>query len=99
MPTTNVALIGRLVALHDKEGAFGPAYQPIYHAMLSWYEKWGCKTHGEVDADMTQPNIYAEQLADALEQGRNFIAEHPGAGFPACLKKFWLTARALTSII
>ncbi len=83
-PTTRQydEMVQRLDALTDKESAFGPLYQPIYHAMLSWYRDWGGKTRHPVDTWMTDPTAYAGELADALEHDRNFIAEHPGAGFP-----------------
>jgi pimeloyl-ACP methyl ester carboxylesterase len=80
-------LVQRLRALAEKEGAFGPAYQPLYHAALPWYELWGGREQHAVDPDMVAPEAYADALAGALEQGRNFFAEHPGDLFPLVFQK------------
>jgi hypothetical protein len=75
-------LVQRLRNLSGKEGAFGPAYRPLYHAALPWYELWGGRDRNPVDADMVAPEAYASNLADALEHGHNYFAENPGALFP-----------------
>jgi hypothetical protein len=75
-------LVLRLRNLASKENAFGPDYQPIYHAALPWYERWGGRDRAPVDRDMMAPEDYAEGLASALESGRNYFAEKPGALFP-----------------
>jgi phosphoglycolate phosphatase-like HAD superfamily hydrolase len=56
----------RLNALKNKENAFGPAYQPIYHAMIPWYENWGSKTMAPVDKFMMEPDEF-----EALRRLRN----------------------------
>jgi pimeloyl-ACP methyl ester carboxylesterase len=76
------ALVGRLRALAPMENHWGAAWQPIYHAALPWYERWGGNPQHAVDDWMTPPETYAEELADALEHGRNFFAENPGASIP-----------------
>ena len=81
------SLVARLHALAGKEGAFGPAYQPLYHSALSWYEQWGGNPRHSVDDWMVSPEEYAAGLADALEQGRNYFAENPGALWPLCFEK------------
>jgi pimeloyl-ACP methyl ester carboxylesterase len=80
-------LVQRLVRLRPKEDAFGPAFQPLYHAALPWYELWGGRDPAPVDADMVAPEAYAAGLADAMEQGRNFFAENPGSLFPLVFQK------------
>lgn len=75
-------LVLRLRNLSPKEDAFGPAYRPLYHAALPWYELWGGRDPSAVDPDMVSPEAYAEELAGALEQGRNLFAEKPNALFP-----------------
>ena len=75
-------LVARLRALTKMEDAFGPAYQPLYHAALPWYELWGGRTQHAVDDWMVPPADYAAELADALEHGRNYIAENPAALLP-----------------
>jgi pimeloyl-ACP methyl ester carboxylesterase len=80
-------LVIRLRALKDKEGDFGAAYQPLYHAMIGWYEAWGGRNDSPVDANMVSPEEYASGLADALEHGRNFIAENRGCLFPLMFEK------------
>lgn len=76
------ALVARLRALASREAAFGPTYQPLYHAALPWYEQWGQHTSQPVDSWMVAPKEYAGELADALEHGRNYIAGNAGASFP-----------------
>ncbi len=76
------ALVGRLRSLSRREGAFGPAYQPLYHAALPWYEQWGGNPQHPVDDWMVPPEQYAAELADALEHGRNYFAENPQALLP-----------------
>src|SRR5271166_4837583 len=80
-------LVRRLRNLTKMEGAFGPAYQPLYHAALPWYELWGGREQHPVDPDMVAPEDYAEELAGSLEQGRNFFAEHPSDLFPLVFRK------------
>jgi pimeloyl-ACP methyl ester carboxylesterase len=80
-------LVARLRALEAKSGAFGPAYAPLYRAAIPWYERWGGRNQDPVDANMVSPEAYAGELADALEKGRNFIAENPGALFPLAFEK------------
>ncbi len=75
-------LVARLHALGKMEDAFGPAYQPLYHAALPWYESWGGREQHQVDDWMVPPDDYATELADALEHGRNYFAENPGALLP-----------------
>lgn len=76
------SLVARLRKLTAEEGRFGPAWQPIYHAALPWYERWGGNPQHTVDSWMSSPEAYATELADALEHGRNFFAENPGALVP-----------------
>jgi pimeloyl-ACP methyl ester carboxylesterase len=76
------ALVARLRALRPKAGDFGPAYEPIYRAALGWYESWGGRNDKKVDDNMVSPEQYASELADALEHGRNYIAENPGSNWP-----------------
>jgi pimeloyl-ACP methyl ester carboxylesterase len=80
-------LVQRLRNLSGKENAFGAAYQPLYHAALPWYELWGGRDQSPVDDDMVSPDEYATDLADALEQGRNYFAENPDALFPLVFSK------------
>jgi hypothetical protein len=75
-------LVARLRALTKTENAFGPAYRPLYHAALPWYERWGGRVQHAVDDWMVPPDDYATELADALEQGRNYFAENPEALLP-----------------
>ncbi|HVU23784.1 MAG TPA: hypothetical protein VHE13_06635 [Opitutus sp.] len=76
------SLVARLRALAAVEDKWGPAWQPIYHAALPWYERFGGNPQHSVDDWMSPPETYAEELADALEHGRNFFAENPGALIP-----------------
>ena len=76
------ALVARLRALAPMESHWGPAWQSIYHAALPWYERWGGNPPHPVDDWMSPPETYAEELADALEHGRNFFAQNPGALLP-----------------
>jgi predicted esterase len=75
-------LVARLRAVAGMENAFGPAYQPLYHAALPWYERWGGRVQHAVDDWMVPPEDYAAELADALEHGRNYFAANPGALIP-----------------
>jgi hypothetical protein len=75
-------LVSRLRLLQAKEAPFGPAYQPLYRAALPWYEKWGGSSRDAVDTWMASPEDYGEQLADAMEHGRNFFADNPGSLLP-----------------
>jgi alpha/beta hydrolase fold len=84
---THDRLVQRLRSLAGKENAFGPAYQPLYHAAIPWYELWGGRNSSPVDADMVSPEAYANELAEALEQGRNYFAENPGALFPLVFRR------------
>ncbi|HVU16499.1 MAG TPA: hypothetical protein VHD32_06225 [Candidatus Didemnitutus sp.] len=99
------SLVGRLRALASAENRWGPAWQAIYHAALPWYERWGGNPRHEVDDWMQAPEIYADNLATALEQGRNFFAENPGALIPLAFSaklpdgrtveaNYWLTLPA-----
>jgi len=81
-PEKHDQLVRRLRDLSSKEDAFGAAYRPLYHAALPWYELWGGRDQNPVDPDMVSPDAYAEELAGALEQGRNYFAEKPNALFP-----------------
>jgi phospholipase/carboxylesterase len=83
----NVQLIQRLRNLASKENAFGADYQPIFHAALPWYELWGSRSRNPVDPDMVPPEDYADGLASAMEAGRNYFAEKPGALFPLVFQK------------
>jgi predicted esterase len=75
-------LVARLRALTQAENAFGREYQPLYHAALPWYERWGGRVPHAVDDWMVPPDDYAAELADALEHGRNYFAENPEALLP-----------------
>lgn len=79
---THDQLVARLRAPAKMETMFGPAYEPLYHAALGWYENWGGRNSDPVDGWMVSPETYASELADALEHGRNFFAEYPGALLP-----------------
>ena len=98
-------LVARLRVLEKKAGDFGPAYQPLYRSALSWYEQWGGNPRHDVDDWMVSPEVYATELADALEHGRNYFAENPGALWPLSFEKqlpsgatvkanYWLTVPA-----
>ncbi|HWA84611.1 MAG TPA: hypothetical protein VG710_00190 [Opitutus sp.] len=76
------SLVVRLHRLASSETRFGAAWAPVYHAALPWYERWGGNPQHSVDDWMSPPETYAEELAGALEQGRNFFAENPGALIP-----------------
>jgi pimeloyl-ACP methyl ester carboxylesterase len=80
-------LVQRLRNLSSKEALFGPAYQPLYHAALPWYELWGTRDRNPVDPGLVSPEDYADRLATALETGHNFFAEHPGALFPLVFRQ------------
>jgi pimeloyl-ACP methyl ester carboxylesterase len=84
---THDALVVRLRNVALKENAFGPAYQPLYHAAIPWYELWGGRDQNPVDEDMVSPEVYAGELADALENGRNYFAENPGTLYPLVFSK------------
>jgi hypothetical protein len=84
---THDRLVERLRKLLVKENEFGPAYKPLYHAALPWYELWGGRDSKPVDDDMVSPETYAAELAAALEQGRNYFAENPSALFPLVFRK------------
>ena len=75
-------LVARLRALSGMENAFGPEFQPLYHAALPWYERFGGRVQHSVDDWMVPPEVYAAELADALEHGRNYFADNPGALLP-----------------
>lgn len=76
-------IVSRLRAVSGKTAAFGPAYEKLYKVILPWYEAWGGRNNNPVDPWMVSPEVYASELADALEHGRNYIAEHLGSTFPA----------------
>lgn len=78
---------GRLQAVMNKASAFGPAYTPIYKAILPWYGAWGGRNNGPVDDWMTSPEVYGAELAVALSQGHNYVADHLGSTFPAWFEK------------
>jgi len=84
---THDRLVQRLRGLAGKENSFGSDYQPLYHAAIPWYELWGGRNSDPVDADMVAPEAYANELAGALEQGRNYFAENPSALFPLVFKR------------
>ena len=84
---THDRLVGRLSALESKEGLFGGAYRPLFHAALPWYARWGGRNPNPVDVDMVAPEIYAAELAESLEQGRNYFAENPAALFPLAFRR------------
>lgn len=75
-------LAARLKALEPRAGSFGEAYRPIYEAALPWYAAWGSNPRHAVDEWMVQPERYADELASAVEHGRNLFAEHPQALIP-----------------
>jgi len=94
-------IVERLRLLKAKEGSFGAAYRPLYHAALPWYEAWGGANRDAVDTWMSAPEDYAEGLADAMEHGRNFFADNPASLLPivydgkssdghALRTKFWI---------
>lgn len=80
-------LVERLKSLVNKEDAYGPAYEPLYHAAIPWYELWGGRDQKPVDPDMVSPEDYATELAAALERGGNYFAENPDALFPLVFRK------------
>jgi pimeloyl-ACP methyl ester carboxylesterase len=84
---THDLLVARLGKLMVKENEFGPAYRPLYHAALPWYELWGGRDPRPVDDGMVSPEAYAAELAGAMEQGRNYFAENPSALFPLVFHK------------
>lgn len=90
-------LVARLRALNPKEDAFGPAYQPLYHAALPWYERWGGRAPHAVDDWMVPPDDYAAELADALEHGRNYFAENPEALLPLSFETKLSTGRTISA--
>ena len=90
-------LVARLRALAKKEDAFGPAYRPLYHAALPWYERWGGRVQHPVDDWMAPPETYAAELADALEHGRNFFAENPEALLPLAFEAKLPDGRTITA--
>jgi hypothetical protein len=93
---THDRLVARLRALEGREGAFGPAYRPLYHAALGWYEAWGGRNSDPVDDNMVSPEKYASELAGALENGRNFFADHPGASFPLAFERTLPSGQTVT---
>lgn len=80
-------LAARFRALEGREAAFGPVYQPLYHAAIRWYEDWGNHTNDPADKYFVPPDEYAAELADALEHGSNFIAAHLGSAFPMAFEQ------------
>lgn len=87
-------LVARLATLRGREGDFGPSYRPLYAAALGWYAAWGGRNDAKVDDNMVSPEQYAAELADALEHGRNYFAENPGALFPLSFEKTLAGGRA-----
>ncbi len=75
-------LVARLRALEPIAGHWGPAYGALYRVALPWYERWGGNPRHDVDDWMMPPEQYAAEFADALEHGRNFLAENPQALVP-----------------
>lgn len=71
---TAEALIARLRALAAHAADFGPAYEPLYRAALPWYEQFGANPPHAVDGWMVPPDVYAAELARALEHGQNTFA-------------------------
>ena len=47
-------IVERLRLLAAKEGIFGAAYQPLYHAALPWYGAWGGANRDAVESDGSQ---------------------------------------------
>ena len=88
-------LVARLRALAPKEGDFGAAYQPLYHAAISWYELWGGRNPNPVDDFMVSPDTYAAELAASLEQERNYFADNPSALFPLVFRETLPNGEAL----
>ncbi len=84
---TRDRLVQRLAKLSSKEDAFGPAYKPLYHAAIPWYELWGGRDMSPVDDDMVAPEAYADALAGALEKGENYFAENPNSLFPLVFQR------------
>jgi len=81
------SLVARLRAVKDQGEKFGAAYAAIYRVIIPWYEKWGGRNTAPVDDWAVSPDKYAAELADALEHGHNFVAEHLGSGFPALFER------------
>jgi hypothetical protein len=84
---THDRLVARLRAVQATAESFGPAYTPLYRAVLPWYEAWGGRNRDPVDDWAVPPDVYAAELADALEHGHNFIAEHLTSTFPALFER------------
>jgi dienelactone hydrolase len=80
-------LVQRFRALEAKAASFGPDYEPLYRAALAWFPAWGNHTNDPADTWFVAPDEYAAEFADALEHGRNFIAEHLGSAFPLAFEK------------
>jgi hypothetical protein len=80
-------IVARLRAVAHQGDSFGPVYARLYRVILPWYEKWGGRNNVVVDDWAVAPDIYAAELADALEHGRNYIAEHPASSFPALFER------------
>jgi hypothetical protein len=89
-------LVERLQAVSGKAGAFGPEFEPLYRAAISWYGAWGGRNDTKVDNNMVGPEAYATELATALEQGRNFIEENPGALFPLAFERTLSNGKVVT---
>lgn len=88
-------LVLRLRNLVERENAFGATYQPLYHAAIPWYELWGGRDQSLVDEDMVSPEIYADELAGALEKGRNYFADNPDALYPLVFSKTLPSGRSV----
>jgi pimeloyl-ACP methyl ester carboxylesterase len=76
-------LIERLDAAHTTVQSFGTGWTSLYEVALPWYAKWGGRDNAPISSPrVTDPETYVEELATALESGRNFFAEHVGAVIP-----------------
>jgi pimeloyl-ACP methyl ester carboxylesterase len=80
-------LVQRLRQIAPKAGSFGPAYAPLYKALIPWYEAWGGRNNAPVDDWAVAPETYVGELLDALEHGRNYIADNPASSFPLWFEK------------
>jgi len=75
-------LIARLDGARATANSFGTGWTSLYQVALPWYQKWGSRDNKPVSQRVTDPETYADELASALESGRNFFAEQVGAVIP-----------------
>ncbi|MFA5265138.1 MAG: hypothetical protein WC378_15050 [Opitutaceae bacterium] len=80
-------LIKRLRTQAERIESFDSVHKALYQTLLPWYETWGTKITEAVDSNMIAPDVYAKELADSLEQGKNFIADNPRGVFPMVFEK------------